>query len=312
MLTRRFCPEFVKTEEKNTHVYTATFPLDHTYIDYCGFSFTNDQGIKALAAVIPKITFSHGVPETSGHLLNFKYALLGVRFKDDKSHNRTHLPLFVNRHVSLPAIFTVTIYVQQLLEAELKKLGVKLNSELFAAPELFVATSVASQTVQYTPSTQVTPISKVERIIPYLTMDETKEWSVKLKDFSMPSRAAQMWFYYENTNLTTTSCMFSKCELLFRGKVAHTYTSPVQLQFIDRDIHQLFSSNDLVRKPQMLFHTISFGTISKEELEECELKFTMHPQFFKDYTTQVNEGKDKLKEIKDAVIVFQFGFVLCN
>jgi hypothetical protein len=310
MFTRRFVVPFERTEVKDTSVFTATFDVPHNYIDYCGFSFTNDQGLKVLGGILSKITFSEGIPETNGHMLQLRCGLLGLRPGFDRAHNRTHVPLFYNLHLSTPTTYTVTFFVKQLSAEELKTVGVKKNEDLFDKPELFVATSVDGRTMEYTPQTQISPVTVEKRTVPYLLMEETKDLTLLLNVPTLPSRASQLWFRYDIPHISTTSSLFSKLELYHGTKVVHTYSSPVQLQVIDREMHKLFGTTEAERKAQLLYHTITFGAIDKIDLAQCRLVFTLHPQFFKDYTNWVNEDKNKLREIKDAMIIFQFGFVL--
>jgi hypothetical protein len=315
MLTRRFHQTFQCTEKKDMHVYTTMFSTQgHQNIQYCGFSFSNDLQLKPLATVIEKITFSHCIPEMTGQTLMLRNGLFGFRTTYDKCHNRTHVPLFfdlpVNGDDDDPIV--VTFYIRQLSSAELKVQGVKENSDLFREPELFVATQKTSNSkIQIRPSSQLSPIYKQATTIPFLTMNDIKTIRVPLpKHIPFTPHVTQMWFTYNWRNIRTTSSLFSKLELTHKNDVVHSYSSTVQLQIIDREIHKMFSPIESSRKAQEFYMTITFGKLETADLKDCCLVFHLHEQLYKDYTNWVQEDKNKLAEIKDAVVVIEFGFIV--
>ncbi len=318
-----------------TIAFTASVDiLENEFIQYAGFSFTGDKKEKALGAMVESITFSSGeIGELTGHTLMIRNALHGFRGTYDMSHNRTHICLkhcqFVNGSDVKPGKFTVTMRVKQYSSQELKEMfSAKTNADLFDAPELFVATrqwSGVNNLCDGITHAQMTPIFKHAVTVPFVDMKDTKTIVIPLSDYlsqhrtpSSNDRILQLWFTYDVQNIQTTSSVYDKLELHYTsvttdGKVTkdvmHTYSSPVQLQVIDKEMWNLFSPNANARSVQEKYQTITLCDTRASDVDACELHFHLHEQFYKDYENWVMEDKTKIKEIKDAVINIQFGFL---
>lgn len=306
LTTRRFCPTFTLQKNETEHIYTFPIEVECEHIQYCGFSFSNDQQLKSLPIVLSRITFSdNDFSELNGQTLLLQLGLLGLRTTYDESHNRTHVPLFTTRYVQFK--FTVSLHIRQLDEKELKSQGVKENRDLFRDPELFVSTTTNPTLVSLANASLSKP-QKFEFAIPFQTMDTIKTLTLPLPDFNEP-HIVQFWFLYNVLQIRTTSSVFGVLQLVHSKtkEIVHTYTSPIQLQVLDKAMNGVFATDVTARKSQEKYLTITFGNIPSDELAEYELVFHLHEQFYKDYTNWVNEDKDKLANIKDAVVVVQYG-----
>ncbi len=333
--TRRLVSSFTSVDMKTHTLYTATINiLENEFVQYIGFSFSGDKKEKAIGAMVESLSVyessgretpngraeSTEMETMSGHTLMVRNALRGLRGTYDMSHNRTHTPLLPDISMDHAGELKVILKIKQYSAKELKEMfSAESNADLFDAPELFVATRRRGGYYNLGDKldrTQITPISKHQETVPFTTMTDKKNFTVSLNKFLTPTqildaadRIVQLWFTYDVLNIQTTSSMFSKLELIHNGMVVHTYSSPVQLQIIDKELFGLFSSNVNARSIQEKYLTITLQDTTVQNMSECELRFTLHDQFFKDYTNFVNEDKNKLVEIKDAVIQVQFGFV---
>lgn len=330
--TRRVVQEFKEdassgaSEQKG--VYTATVQiLENEFVQYIGFSFSGDKKEKAIGAMVESFTVYNDSTEMetmTGHTLMVRNALRGLRGTYDMSHNRMHTPLLPDISMDHAGELKVVIKTKQYSAKELKEMfSAESNADLFDAPELFVATRRRGGYYNLGDGlnrTQITPISKHQEIVPFVNMTDKKNFTILLGGYmdlirentptlNESDRVVQLWFTYDVLNIQTTSSMFSKLELLFHNEVVHTYSSPVQLQILDKELFGLFSSNANARSVQEKYLTITFQDTTVTNIENCELRFTLHDQFYKDYTNWINEDKNKLVEIKDAVIQVHFGFV---
>ena len=320
--TRRLVQPFVRIADKNptTWSYTSVVHIrDNEIMQGASLSFTGDKKEQVLGAILESVVFSHPSLETlNGNMLMIRNAILGTRTTYDMAHNRTHIALVRNELDCFSGKdFTVTIHIKQLPEKELKEMfSAKTNADLFDAPELFVATLRRACTgnlahaLQY--NSHITPISKYQITIPFQTMDDIKEFEIDMKDYVPQSNLGsaqilQMWFMYDVQNIRTTSSMFDTLTLVHDGEIVHQYSSPVQLQVLDKLWWDLFASNPSARSVQEKYLTMT--TYNTPDFAKCKLRFNIHKQFFVDYTNWINEDKNKLVEIKDAVILVQFGFL---
>lgn len=327
--SRRMFTPFVKDDQHSTpsiYKYTATVSLhSNEYLDSCWFSYTSDKKEKVIRDVVEYVAVEtkHGeklVPEMNGHMFTIRNGLLGMRTIYDTSHNRTHWPIVENlKHIRGSEV-TVTLGIKQFTPQELKSLfSAQTNADLFDEPELFVLTHHEDKSEMKDTSTlQPTPVFKHEVKVPWLGQEGVKRFTISfrhcleaMKKANLLSSIAQFWFHYDVLNIRTTSSMFKTLELVYKGQVVHSYSSPVQLQIIDKLYWPSFlSSNPNARATQEKFLTITLGNINVEDLLDCEVRFIIHDQFFIDYTNWVNNEKDKTKDIKDAAISVQFGFLV--
>lgn len=317
-------------------------PRGHT-IQLCSFSFVGDKKEPVLGALLKNISFEcqndaiqSQLEPMTGNTLMIRNALTGVRATYDMGHNRTHVPLIAEALSvpldSQPCLFAVTLDVVQLSQDDLKKMfTAKHNTDLFRDPELFVAT-ISSETAMLPltlpPNLRISPLCKFQKAIPFQTMNEHKNFTIPLKTYldDMPRVRSiyQLWFHYSVLNIQTTSSMFDTLNVIRRwtqsttysgnehqqrADVVHAYSSPVQLQILDKQMWSLFVSNPNARSAQEKYLTITLGQTSVSQAKELELQFNIHDQFFTDYSNWETEARDKLKEIKDAQIVVQFGFL---
>jgi hypothetical protein len=302
-------------------------------------SFGGDKKEEPLGTVINSIEFQSIDHDTlTGQTLSVRNGLLGVRGTYDMSHNRTHVTLLATEQTPIPSqltapvLFRVRLTINQLTPKELKEsFGVKENKDLFQDPELFVAlrqgtitpprTTLADRLLNHS---RVSPIFEKQMEIKYLELDQFKNFSIAFRDYleKMPhlkdtDNILQVWFTYRIHHIQSTASMFDTMQLRQKTSfgsmngvsIHHTYSSPVQLQIIDKTIWGLFASDPNARAAQQKYQTITTDTVPVSVMKDCELYFQVHKQFHTDFTTWTNEDQNKTKAIKNAVIVIGFGFL---
>lgn len=321
--TRRLVVPFIvdeKHKDGTSIIFTATVSIaDNDILQYCGISFKSEKE-NVYGAMIESIKFSTPqLQPLTGHTVMIRNGLCGIRSMNDKQHARTHITVIKDEWpIEHKGLFQVTMKIKQYTPQELKEIfSAERNADLFDAPELFVATRRSGTHVDFH-QTQILPYANKQIKIPFVNMHTIKDYTIALKPLvdKMPSsihpstKIMQLWFTYSVLNIQTTASVFQQLQLKYKNEVVHTYSSPVQLQVIDKEIWNLMSPNANLRAIQEKYLTITLQDTTVEQLAECELHFVIHDQFYKDYTNWVNEDKNKLVEIKDAVIHITFGCLL--
>lgn len=335
--------------DKHTVTLAAFVQLEQNeYIQHCSMSFSGDKKEEPLGAVIHSIEFTAIDHEPlTGQMLNVRNGLLGIRGTYDMSHNRTHVTLLATEQnvtkFTLPterglaALFRVRLTVNQLAPKELKEMfGVKENKDLFHDPQLFVALSRGSRLIRTITdprpladrlfyNSRVGPVWQKQMEISFLDLDKFTSFSIPFGEFIAKAselrdtdNVLQLWFSYRIHHIQSTASMFDTLQLRYnptdsatdnKTQILHTYSSPVQLQIVDKLIWGLFSTDPNARGAQQKYQTITTDAVPVSVMKQCELYFQVHKQFHTDFTTWVNEDQNKSAAIKNAVIVVGFGFL---
>lgn len=320
--TRRLTSSFVDVSPaaKDVQTLVAYAPLETgEIIQHCSVSFVGDKKEEPLGTLIQSISFDESIdhPFLDGNMLIVRNGLIGIRTTYDMSHNRTHLTVLHLDTMPKKNIFTCKIQLKRLSPQELKGLQVKSVEDLFHDPELFVATRQQTVVAPVLSHCHVSKICSMQVEIPFVTMNQTKDFQISMdkyvseqKELQTSSVIQQIWFSYGFTNIQTTSSMFDTLQLRDKSDtVQHTYSSPIQLQVLDKAIWDLFSTEEKAKVMQQKYLTITTGGIPLDVFRGCSLRFYLHPQFYKDYTNWVNEDRGKDKDIRNAVIIVRFGFL---